>query len=109
MSNIKEIIIFQKKRLEESLEYYKELIDNFDNSANIYNQELLESIEKNDNLINEININFDIIQYHFDLSIIDKNSIEKKRIENYQIQEKILKLFTPYMIYMRLMMKSKNE
>ena len=38
-----------------------------------------------------------------------KNSIEKKRIENYQIQEKILKLFTPYMIYMRLMMKSKNE
>ena len=109
MSNIKQVIISQKEKLEATLEYYKKLIDNFEKSQEVYNQEVLESIETNDNYINEINRNFEIIQYNFDLSIVDKDILDKKRIENYEIEQKIIKLFTPYMIYLRLIMKNKNE
>lgn len=109
MSNIKKIIISQKERLEETLEYYNKLVESFDRNSEVYNQEVLESLEINDNYINQINCNFDKIQYHFDLSIIDKDILDKKRIENYEIEQKILKLFSPYMIYLRLMMKNKNE
>jgi len=39
---------------------------------------------------------------------MDKNLTELKRIKNYQNEQKIIKLFAPYMIYMRLML-GKNE
>ena len=108
MTTIKDIIISQKQKLETSLSYYQELIDNFDRCDQVYNQEILQSIEDSDTYIDKINENFEKIQYNFDLTIMDKNLTELKRIQNYQNEQKIIKLFAPYMIYMRLML-GKNE
>ena len=106
MSTIKDIIISQRNKLNESLKYYDELISNFDKCSDVYNEDLLDTIEKTHCHIDEINSNFEKIQYNFDLTIINKDLIEKKRIENYEIQQKIFKLFTPYMIYLRLLLKN---
>ena len=108
MTTIKDLIILQKKKLENSLNYYQELIDNFEKCDQVYNQELLQAVEDTDICIDKINENFDKIQYNFDLTIMDKNLVELKRIKNYQAQQKVFKLFAPYMIYMRLML-GKNE
>ena len=109
MSNIREIIINQKEKIDVILNYYQELIDNFDRGEDVYNEDVLTCIETNDTFLDDITSNVEKIQYNFDLNIIDKSEIELKRIENYEIQKKIFKLFMPYMIYMRLMLKTKNE
>lgn len=109
MSNIRDIIIKQKEKLEKILNYYQQIIDNFERGNDVYNEEVLSALESNDNFLDEYSNNIEKIQHNFDLNIIDKTDIELKRIENYQIQQKIFKLFMPYMIYMRLMLKTKNE
>ena len=109
MSNIRDIIIKQKEKLEKILNYYQQIIDNFERGNDVYNEEVLSALESNDNFLDEYSNNIEKIQHNFDLNIIDKTDIELKRIENYQIQQKIFKHFMPYMIYMRLMLKTKNE
>ena len=44
MTTIKDIIISQKQKLETSLSYYQELIDNFDRCDQVYNQEILQAV-----------------------------------------------------------------
>lgn len=109
MSNIREIIIKQHEKILRVSKYYKEIIDNFGRGDDVYNENILTSLETNDNYLDEMISNIEKIQYDFDLELINKTDIELKRIENYQIQQKIFKLFMPYMIYMRLMLKTKNE
>jgi len=109
MSNIRDIIINQQEKLEQMSKYYQQIIDNFDRGEDVYNESVLSALENNDNYLDELSNNIEKIQHNFDLNIINKSDLELKRIENYQIQQKILKLFMPYMIYMRLMLKTKNE
>lgn len=109
MSNIRDIISKQQEKLNQMSNYYQQLINNFDRGEDVYNESVLSALENNDSYLDELSNNIEKIQYNFDLNIIDKSDIELKRIENYQIQQKILKLFMPYMIYMRLILKTKNE
>ena len=109
MSNIRDIIISQKEKIENVSKYYQQIIANFDRGEDVYNESILSALESNDNFLDEITNNIEKIQYNFDLNIIEKSEIELKRIENYQIQQKIFKIFMPYMIYMRLILKNKIE
>ena len=102
MSNIRDIIIKQQKKLEKILNYYQQIIENFERGTDVYNITVLNALESNDSFLDEYLSNIEKIQHNFDLNIIEKTDIELKRIENYQIQEKIFKLFMPYMIYMRM-------
>ena len=93
MTTIKDIILLQRDKLTTTLNYYNEIIDNFDRCKDVYNEEILDATEKNDNYIDEINSCLEKIQHNFDLTIINKEEIEKKRISDYKIQQKIFKLF----------------
>ena len=103
MTNIKDIIINQKEKMESILEYYDTILNNNEN-IDVYNMEVLTALEKINNNYDEIQKNFDLIQYQYDIKIKNKTDLMKDRIKNYEIDKKVLDVFGPYMIYYKLIL-----
>jgi hypothetical protein len=107
MSQLKDIIETQVDNLENITKGLKEIIKYIENNkTEVYNLDTLQSIEKINSNINKIESNFEIIQHNFDLALIEKKNKNLERIKNYKIDKQVLKTFTPYMIYLRLILEN---
>ena len=107
MSQLKNIIESQVDKLENITKGLKEIIKYIENNqSEVYNLDTLQSFEKINSNINKIENNFEIVQYNFDLALIEKKDENLERIKNYEIDHKVLKTFTPYMIYLRLILEN---
>ncbi len=104
MSQLKNIIESQVDKLETITNGLKKIINCIENGNEVYNIDTLKALEKINSKINKIENNFEIIQYNFDLALIDKDD-NLERIKNYEIDQKVLKTFAPYMIYLRLILE----
>jgi hypothetical protein len=105
MTSLKNIIISQKERLNDIIINYEKIINHINNTNHeVYNKETLHSLKKIDSKIEKIEKHFETLQYNFDISSTDNNEEVDDRIKDYEIEKIVFDTFTPYMIYLRLIL-----
>ncbi|VVU95099.1 hypothetical protein CPAV1605_824 [seawater metagenome] len=109
MSKLKDIIIYQRERMEELIKELKNIEDQIeDSNIEIYNYDSLTALEKIKQKIDKLENHISKFQYSQDKHF-PRNPIINNRIKNYEIDDVVLKTFTPYMIYLRLLLDIRSE
>lgn len=107
MQNLLDIIDSQKEKLQELIDNYDVIIEQIEHQEKgVYNYEVLNSLNKINNKIDKIENHFEKIQYNFDLINDNKDSVVQERIKDYQINKFVYDTFTPYMLYLRLILEN---